>query len=629
MDVVPKIPSMSAPETPVMRPIEEEGDSMSSSESDIGPLESSEPETVRTDLRPPALAVHGSLDSKSHTALLPGVQNGAPIVSHSFYRNQDSNNNSSSSIIYNAGFKFGGSTTSGNSGNPEPMSESRRNSLRYVPNSKAPPATRNKSPVRTRSPVRNRSPVRLSASPERVFKRSSIYYDGPFNVSSTLQQTPPSSASRASFRKGHRYKHSSVSMNFFQEPEVTIPLNIAKSLPIPDFRDLIANISWPEAHIKMGITLIQLIACLLTFQVGQAKNWVNFVTLSHFITYDVIGAIVIMFVESLAQFQVWSTGTITFPFGLNRVDVLLSFALAVSFCFVGLDLLFHIIEEFVVIFIESSSSNDTPHEEFALQIPHSHHTESVGPALGDRWVWYSLLLVNIVVSGSTLIRIYYANKHSKLKTKNPLITIAYASYLLFYPILISYLSVFTDYVATFCISVMILSHGYTIAEWTSTMLLMGFSTTSISGLTLLDSEDFAQDHLEKLNNSASNKQHGIQEQKSNIEITKKTGIRAWIDKLLNIPVLHEKRVPDDANPSKIKAMLKGEIENLPEFKSRCAWSHDNITILKINFDTYIALIKLSMKGGSNDDELNLRISMDKSIRKILSSVETTIEIDRI
>ena len=548
----------------------------------------------------------------------------SPRPSSLFYSAKEGNN-SSSSIIYNPSFTFGENASSNSNANEAVVlkgksNESRRQSLKYIPGSKLVPP-----PPRTRSPVRGISPDAGNG------KRSSITLDSPFNfTASTLQphqQTPPSSAaSRTSFRKGHRYKHSSVSMNFFQEPEVKIPLNIAKSLPIPDLNDLVSNLPWPKAHIQLSIAALQILACLITFQIGHLYSWSNFITLSHFITYDIIGSLVIIFVENLSQFQVWFTGTITFPFGLNRIDVLLSFALAVSLCFVGLDLLFHIIEELIVLFVESGNAltNIHDHDEINEQIPHSHVASANDSQNENITLWYGILLINLVLSTLSLYKTFYANKYSNLKTKNPIITITYTAYLFTYPLLLDFLSSISDYLATLIISILILWHGLTIARWTSTVLLMGFSTTSLSDSALFNN-----------NSSADATTHTQQVESKSSKVNPPVRPRSMSS--LPIATMNTKTVKtafinpttSTENPTTIKNMIKDQIERLSEFKSRYILNYDDIVISKVNFTLYVVLIKITMKGGSNDDELILRLAIDRCIQTSIPSCETTIDIDRI
>ena len=73
------------------------------------------------------------------------------------------------------------------------------------------------------------------------------------------------------FRKGHRYKHSSVSMNFFQEPEVKEPLNIIQSLPVPNFKDLSSNLIWPKTHVQLSIVFVETLVAVYVFNMGPVS----------------------------------------------------------------------------------------------------------------------------------------------------------------------------------------------------------------------------------------------------------------------------------------------------------------------------------------------------------------------
>ncbi|SCU77377.1 LAMI_0A00936g1_1 [Lachancea mirantina] len=513
----------------------------------------------------------------------------------SLYSNQEANN-SSSSFIYNQGFSFG--EDSGSLGPGNANFENKRHS-RYLPGPKLPPL----------SSTRNRSPVRVekSSSPDRSKRRPSIILDAPFNFSSASLQ-PPSSAgsatSRTQFRRGHRYKHSSVSMNFFQEPEVKIPLNIVKSLPLPDLADLRSNIPWPRGYIQLTTAVAQLISCVVTFRVGHSKSWSNFVTLSHFILYDVLGSGAIILVENLSQFQVWKTGTITFPFGLNRIDVLLSFALAVSLCFMGLDLFFHVLEESIVAFVESSGHEG--HDDIAPKILHSHGSHASFQTPSDEHLWFALLALNFLLSIFCLTWTFQSNAHTKYKTKNPIVTCTYIAYLTVFPLISGYSRI--DQFATVLLSIFIISYGWTIAKWTSSILLMGFSPMSLKGLILNDEdededEDGARSGLR--HKSAGNKSH-ISSRVSNGSLDGK-----------------------DSNASRVKVSIVKSVEEEPVFREKCLLNYDDLKIAKVSFDQYIVLLKLTIKGGSNEDELRLRLAIDKRIKRILKGAETTIEIERL
>ncbi|AMD22553.1 HHL217Cp [Eremothecium sinecaudum] len=548
-------------------------------------------------------------DASDLYASVPGSQQGKRL---SFYSNKESNN-SSTSLIMNKGFIFGGDSvfSSANQttvdenfvpyqvGQGYSGSASKRNSqsLKYVPIPKLPPVNRTRSPNRnTRSP----SPERIAT---RGNKPSGKSDGGPFNFSSSSLQ-PPQSGSRTLFRKGHRYKHSSVSMNFFQEPEVKVPLNIAKSLPVPDFSDLKLNFTWPTHHIQLGLVVLQALSCLTVFHFGQSNTWTNFFTLSHFILYDILGSLAVVFIDLLSYFEVWGTSTIRYPFGLKRIDVLISFGFAISMCFVGLDLVFHVVEEIVVLFVESS--NHEQHVDLVENIPHSHNSSITD---SDMLLWYSVLCASAVISTATLWFTFYSknNIDNKYKTKTPFITLLYTSYLMMYPIIAGFTR-FTDFVATISIALFIIYYGLKVVKWTGTMLLMGFPVTSLEsqgGMFLAD-KDF-------------------------VKPAKAEDSGAVIEEDY-VPEMHMRSkmfFDQEYEPTIVKAKLGEKIEQLNAFKSNCTFKYTDLIISNVNFNFYIVLMRLNMKGGSNEEELALRLEIDKCVRTFFQNVETTLEIERL
>ncbi|KTB23360.1 Protein ZRG17 [Nakaseomyces glabratus] len=332
-----------------------------------------------------------------------------------------------------------------------------------------------------------------------------------------------------------------------------------------------------------------------------------------------------------SPFQVWSTGTITFPFGLNRVDVLLSFGLAVSLCFVGLDLVFHIIEESIVLLVETRDHSSDTHSDIEQSIPHSHHGSSEPFTLvgSDYSTWYLTLLVSIALSTLSLYKIYYSNTNSKLKTKNPLITISYGFYLMVYPVLANQFYNFSDYIATIAIAFFILLHGLKIAEWTGVILLMGLSTTSLPPLALIDkdeesstasTQETVSERISSLRRNRSNTLNAFQ------EIDDKTS-GSRIKKMFGI--LHEHKTVIEHDASKFKSAIFEKLENLPEYKAKCKLEYQDLIVTKVNFNLYVVLMKVNMKGASNDEELHFRLAFDKCIKSILPGSETTIEIERL
>lgn len=530
---------------------------------------------------------------------------GTPHKRLSSFYSLSGENDSSSSLVATKGFSFGGSTVaSNNSGLQE--SGNKRQSFKYIPGPKLPPVSRARSPVRnTRSP-----------SPDRSNRRNSALLDVPFNFSSSSLQPPtlPGSAGSlnavpnsggsgngrsAVFRKGHRYKHSSVSMNFFQEPEVKVPLNIIKSLPVPEFKDLRSNLIWPKTHIQLSVIMFEICISTYVFHRGHSEEWSSMSTLAHFLSYDILGSIFSILTDLLSQFEVWKTGTITLPFGLNRIDVLLSFAFAISICFVGLDLLFHVLEEAIVLFAESTSREY--HDEINQTIPHSHHTHVHNDQL---YLWYSLVLLAAFASSMSLIFIF---RKTHYKIKQSLITLSYILYLALFPI-ISYLHHGWDMLATVLISIFIIGYGIKVAKWTYTILLMGFSTTSLNNASLLVNEE---------------QPSTVDKNRVFLKRSKSTLPLATTSKS---SVAHEHHKFD---PVFAKSKIYDAILSIPNFQQNCSLKSSELIISKVTFQLFIILMKVQMKDGSNEEELDIRMAITKLIQGYIPDSEITIEIERI
>lgn len=113
-------------------------------------------------------------------------------------------------------------------------------------------------------------------------------------------------------RRGHRYKHSSVSHSIFQEPAPRAPLRLPASLPIPTIkegwasmsRDQTARISWCCCHLFIA-----------AYVQWTAQGSLALTALSHLIFYDAIGAFLNASVEVLSNFEVWKRSSIRHPFG--------------------------------------------------------------------------------------------------------------------------------------------------------------------------------------------------------------------------------------------------------------------------------------------------------------------------
>lgn len=279
------------------------------------------------------------------------------------------------------------------------------------PNSRA--SSRSSSPVRSASPsrlgrthMRSKSPVRRSVSPVKTYL--------PFNFTSqdmmNLSTSPQTLKVNASQRRGHKYKHSSVSMNLFQEPSPTVksymqPLAIPDSYPIPNFKELLGGMSSTQ-RLKATCCLLHAFLSLVIFIIGVKYQISLFSTLAHLIFYNSLGSLVIVLVDIMSNYDVWSNPSIAFPFGIGRLEALIAFALNASLIMLGCDLISHSFEEFAVSFLAEDDA--MKHSE-----GQSHHIHGHSVAKNNL-VYQLVLVITIITTFATSRFILASERLSKL-----------------------------------------------------------------------------------------------------------------------------------------------------------------------------------------------------------------------
>ncbi|KAJ9090986.1 hypothetical protein QFC19_009332 [Naganishia cerealis] len=226
----------------------------------------------------------------------------------------------------------------------------------YIPSAPiAPPSgSRSSSPIRATSPSRNgrnyraKSPVRRSSSPS---KSPQPFNFQPQELMIHGNGSGPTLQVKTAHRKGHKYKHSSVSMNLFQEPPpAAVSANqamIPDLHPIPTFKESVSSLT-SHQKIKLAWSVCHLLLAVALFIVGFHFKLASLSTLAHLVVYDSLGSLVIVLVDVMSNFEVWSCSSIAYPFGLGRLEVLAGFALSTSLIMVGCDLISHFCEEFVI-----------------------------------------------------------------------------------------------------------------------------------------------------------------------------------------------------------------------------------------------------------------------------------------
>ncbi|CAK7230511.1 cation diffusion zinc membrane transporter Zrg17 [Sporothrix bragantina] len=196
----------------------------------------------------------------------------------------------------------------------------------------------------------------------------------PFNFQTQYISTSPVK-SNIGLRRGHRYKHSSVSAQhqIFQEPPPRPPPVLPASLPVPTVRE-----AWASMHRDQRARLYwclchAAVAVFVFLCASEGGDSLALTALSHLVFFDVGSAAVCVAVDVLGNFEVWRRSTIRHPFGLRRAEVLAGFAMSIFLVFGGFDLLSHDLKDC----LEAATSSAV-----APGAAHAHHAH-VREALVD------------------------------------------------------------------------------------------------------------------------------------------------------------------------------------------------------------------------------------------------------
>lgn len=419
------------------------------------------------------------------------------------------------------------------------------------------------------------------------------------------------SAAKPAHRKGHRYKHSSVSMNLFQEPLPIDVANLQQNLipdlyPIPNMRESLASAN-PFQKLKLLFAFIHFLVSGLVFWFGVKAQQPAFSTLSHLVFYDSLGSILVAFVDIMSNFEAWSKSSIAYPFGLGRLEVLTGFALSASLVMVGCDLVSHFVEELVVSYVQPMADEHGSHEHGSHHI-HGSNNPNVN------WFFYELILLvvitvtwftsTIIFADGSFYKIFFRLESSPEKSavipksinlldkedaetdsktsyrerllrvyaKNPirLLTLLYSMFLFLVPLI-----------------------PQTLKEE------FGFDTNETSTLVVAFTLCYAGWSLVK----------------------SLGGVL-----LISFPY-------SDYDYNVLKATIIDRIMCLSCFKN--SYTLGNFFFTKVNYQLYVVGISVSMKGGSADDESRLLFEIHRVIVTVLNGfesdakVETTISVERV
>ncbi|KAF2457876.1 cation efflux family-domain-containing protein [Lineolata rhizophorae] len=164
----------------------------------------------------------------------------------------------------------------------------------------------------------------------------------PFNFQ-TVQYTAgrPSAATKSDLgrRRGHKYKHSSVSHQIFLEPPPgRAPLQLPASLPMPTARECWRSMS-REQTLRAAWCFCHLTVALLVQQ--GAHGSLAVAALSRLLFFDSVGAFLCVIVDVGGNFEIWKRSSVQWPFGLERLEVVVGLGMAVALAFLGLDIISH------------------------------------------------------------------------------------------------------------------------------------------------------------------------------------------------------------------------------------------------------------------------------------------------
>lgn len=463
---------------------------------------------------------------------------------------------------------------------------------------------RSGSPVRSTSPVRrgNTSPYRRNSSPSRE----------PFNFKLQDLSMSHSNSSNLSLvvkpahRKGHRYKHSSVSMNLFQEPVPIADANLQQNLipdlyPIPNFKESLTS-AGPSQKLKLMLSLAHFAVSVLVFLVGVKFHQPTFSTLAHLVFYDSLGSFVVACVDVVSNFEVWSKSSIAYPFGLGRLEVLTGFALSASLVMVGCDLVSHFVEELVVSYVNASEDSI----EHGAHHIHGSATESVN------WMLYETVLVAVIaITWFTSRYIFDGGNISRMLTETDVVLLkARLSKARKGGILSSTENEERNFL------VLIKSVFHVLVKNPIRMLTLVYSVFLVFLPIISSSESIGFDISEL----------------STLVVAATLCYAGWnlVRTLGGILLISFPYSDYDYNV--LRATITEKIFGLPSFKS--SYLINSVFVTKVNYELYIACMAVTMKGGSADDESRLLFEINRIFERTIgdfdadSKVETTISITR-
>ncbi|KKY19369.1 putative cation efflux family protein family [Phaeomoniella chlamydospora] len=280
-------------------------------------------------------------------------------------------------------------------------------------------------------------------------------------------------------RRGHKYKHSSVSHQIFQEPPVRAPQTLPNSLPIPTFAECRGSMS-KEQKTRFYWCLCHMFVA--AYILWSAHGSLAMTALSHLLFYDSLGALLCVVVDVLSNFEVWKRSSLRHPFGLERVEVLAGFAMSVLLAFMGADLLSHNFKH---------ATEGMGHESHRA---HAH--DRVSPGAID--------LTVLLAIGSTLVSAIGLKNHARigkatrfgafeslpsvLSNPSHFLTLSCSTLLLLLPLLSLKMYSWMDKALSCSMAIAMIILGFRLVKALGSMLLMSYSGSGVQDV-ILDIEN--------------------------------------------------------------------------------------------------------------------------------------------
>ncbi|XXH00309.1 hypothetical protein Hte_006651 [Hypoxylon texense] len=297
----------------------------------------------------------------------------------------------------------------------------------------------------------------------------------PFNFQTQIISTSPVKPNVGQ-RRGHKYKHSSISAQhqIFQEPPPRPPLALPRDLPIPTVKEAWKSMSkdqrrrlyWCICHLSIAVTVF------LTAHGSLAMT-----ALSHLVFFDVGSALICVAVEVLGNFEVWKRSSIRHPFGLERAEVLAGFALSIFLIFGGFDLVSHNLKHVLEGKGGHAAHHPDPHEGGELRVqPGGLDTASLAAILATLVSAYGLRNHARI---SKVMRVsYLASLPSVLSNPFHFLTLSTSALMVLLPLLSIPIHVVLDSAICGLVAVSMFALGLRLAIAQGLMLLMSYGGRS-------------------------------------------------------------------------------------------------------------------------------------------------------